>query len=141
MLTIFAKMLHHRLLIGFLNIRLHNTAKKLEFKRHLFIHICMIRNIKTYFNKKVFSFGVSEKEFRTFLIFKNDTKTRATSNLYSSKYHSGEKNKRPAKNDHIWLVVVLSTCFIRRPPAQDYHSWMVPIVVVLYRFDCNHINN
>ena len=28
--------------------------------------------------------------------------------------------------------------FIRRPPVQDDNFWVVPRVVVLYRFDCNN---
>ena len=34
-------------------------------------------------------------------------------------------------------MIILWRCFIRRPPVQDDHFWVVPRVVVLYRFDCN----
>ena len=42
------------------------------------------------------------------------------------------KNQNPPKNDQIWFVVVLERCFVRQPPAQDDHFWVVPRVVVLY---------
>ena len=32
-----------------------------------------------------------------------------------------KKKKKSAKNEHICLVAVLQTCFIRRPPAQEDH--------------------
>ena len=45
-----------------------------------------------------------------------------------------KKKKKSAKNEHICLVAVLQTCFIRRPPAQEDHFWVVPRVVAVYRF-------
>ena len=49
----------------------------------------------------------------------------------------GEKLK-PAKNDQIWLVLVLYRCFIRRPPIWDDHFRVVPSVV-LYRCDQTYV--
>ena len=66
-------------------------------------------------------------------------------NLYSSKAlflskHSPLKKKtKPAKNDQIWFVVAWYRFFIRRPPFQDDHFWVVLKVVVLYRFDCSKV--
>ena len=37
-------------------------------------------------------------------------------------------------------MVVLQRCFIRWPALHDDHFWLVPRVVVLYRFDCNISN-
>ena len=45
-----------------------------------------------------------------------------------------EEKLKPAKNDKIWLVLVLYRCFIRRPPVSDNHFRVVPSVV-LYRCD------
>ena len=36
----------------------------------------------------------------------------------------------------LYLVVVLWRCFMRWAPVQEDHFWVVPRVVVLYRFDC-----
>ena len=49
----------------------------------------------------------------------------------------GKKKLNPIKNDQIWLVVAWHRFFIWRPPFQDNHFWVVPRVVVLYRFDCS----
>ena len=35
------------------------------------------------------------------------------------------------------FAVVLWRCFIKQPPVQDDHFWVVPRVIVLYRFDFN----
>ena len=49
----------------------------------------------------------------------------------------GEKTpKKPAKNENTGLVVILWSCFIRRPPVQEDHFWVFSRVVVLYRLDC-----
>ena len=49
----------------------------------------------------------------------------------------GKKNpKKPAKNENTGLVVILWSCFIRRPPVQEDHFWVFSRVVVLYRLDC-----
>ena len=75
-------------------------------------HKCMIPNIKTYFDKKsiIFSFNAKvtvkqpplllnicrfkiKSNLKTLLILQSDTKTRATANLYSSKYFCEKKLK------------------------------------------------
>ena len=69
-------------------------------------------------------------------IFRNGTKTPKMTNLYLHEdlftlwYSLWGKNKKPAQNDHIWLVVVLWRCFLRWSPAQDDHFWVVPRVVI-----------
>ena len=59
-----------------------------------------------------------------------------TKTFISYKTFTVGKKLKPAKNDQIWLVVAWYRFFIRRPPFQDDHFWLVPRVVVLYRFDC-----
>ena len=54
----------------------------------------------------------------------------------SFKTFTAEKILKPTKNDQIWFVVAWSRFFIRWPHFQDGHFWVVPKVVVLYRFDC-----
>ena len=49
------------------------------------------------------------------------------------------ENQKPAQNNQIWLVVVLSRCFIIQPPVPDNHFLMIPILVVRYRCDCKCI--
>ena len=85
-------------------------------------HNCMIPNVK-----KVLFLALAlvlkrnhhphifkmKNNLKYFLIFKGGTKTIA--NLYSSKYYRGEKKlKIFQERPHL-----LSSCFIRRPPAQD----------------------
>ena len=36
-------------------------------------------------------------------------------------------------------MTVLKRCFIRQLPAQDDHFWVVPRIVILYRFDCTYL--
>ena len=71
---------------------------------------------------------------KTFLIFEIGTKTPKP--LFLIKHSLLEIRLKPANNDQIWLVVNWYRFFIRRPPFQDDHFWMIPKVVVLYRFDC-----
>ena len=71
---------------------------------------------------------------KTFLIFKIGTKTPKP--LFLIKHSLLEIKLKPANNDQIWLVVNWYRFFIRQPPFQDYHFWMAPKVVFLYRFDC-----
>ena len=59
-----------------------------------------------------------------------------TKAFISYKTFTVKKKLKPGKNDQIWLVVAWYRFFIRRPPFQDDHFWVVPRVVVLYRFDC-----
>ena len=59
-----------------------------------------------------------------------------TKTFISYKTFTVGKKLKPAKNDQIWLVVAWYRFFIRRPPFQDDHFWVVPRVVILYRFDC-----
>ena len=57
--------------------------------------------------------------------------------LFLSKHSPLKKKKlKPAKNTQLWFVVAWYMFFIRRPPFQDGHFWVVSKVVVLRRFDC-----
>ena len=74
---------------------------------------------------------------KTFQFFINSTKTLKMANLYWGKdlftiRHSLWGGK-PTWNNHIWLVLVLWRSFIRWPPVQSNHFWVVPRVIVLYR--------
>ena len=77
----------------------------------------------------------NQKYLKIFLIFKNGTKTPKP--LFLIKHLPlGKKKLNPGKNNQIWLVVVWYRFFIRWPPFQDDHFWVVPRVVILYSFDC-----
>ena len=90
-------------------------------------HRKMCTTIVLYF----FNIHTFKTKSKIFLIFEIDTKTSI-----SYKKIQLEIKLKPANNDQIWLVLTWYRFFMWWSPFQDNHYWMVPKVVVLYRFDC-----
>ena len=88
MLTIVAKVLHHRLLIGFLNTSHGNTVQNTFKGGHFFVDVIiiwslMLRNVGV---KKVFSLGVSltvkqQSSILNMYMFKMKTNLKNSFNL------------------------------------------------------------
>ena len=106
-------------------------------------HTCMIPNVKKVMFLSLVPVLQWNSHPHTFRMKNNlkylqeSTKTHNFKFLFKKILQWWEKPKKPAKNNHICLVAVLWRCFIRQRPAQDDHFWVVPKVVMLYRFDCS----
>ena len=72
-------------------------------------------------------------------MFKNSAKTCAVVNLFSSQYYLQKKTKLSQERLYLVSGRFVKVFYKTTGWSQEDHFWVVPRVVVLYRFDCTLI--